>query len=110
MATTRPSRAGGAGDGEDSGEGDAPGDGSGAGGAATGTVATAPSAIGPFRSSSSALIGSFRPRSVSAQDAGEVCTRFCATIPGAAVVAACRLRASWKAVITRNPRVISWKG
>ena len=75
------------------------------------TVATAPSEMGPFLSlPSSICTGGFRVRSVSAQEAGEVRTMSCANTPSTVPLPACMLRASWKAVITRKPRVISWVG
>src|SRR6185503_18317310 len=123
-AATRPSFGGGAassdGLAEDEGEaagesevataGDAAGDGEGEA-AVTGTVATAPSEIGPRVSLPESIwMGSFSVRSVSAQEAAAVSTRFCAVTPDGPSVAAFTLRAVWNAVISRKSLVISWYG
>ena len=75
------------------------------------TVATAPREIGPLRSLPSFIsTGSFRVRSVSAHDAGEVWRRFCTVTPSTVPLPASALRAVWKTVMTRKSLVISWKG
>jgi len=49
-------------------------------------------------------------RSLSAHERGEVCSRSCTLTPAFDSLPAARLRAVWKAVITRKSLVISWYG